>query len=287
MTGGGEPLRNPHLVEMVQAAKNAGCEVVFPRTAPRLTPQVSKQLVEGGLDWISFSIDAVSADLYQAIRRGARFDEVIENVSALRDLIASRRGSGPRMMMVFVMMVGEQRNVHELPAFVELAHSLGVEQVVAKNLDVILKDGDDQRRFFSNTGEPDKEVEQVLAEACSRAEALGIKLRFYPLRRQEVAVCEHNPLQSVFINWEGVVSPCITLSYATSRIFNGKRIQVPCERYGDVRLDDLTAIWENPNYLDFRSFFQARLMQERQAAIDRLLGRRGGPSPPPQAPPSR
>jgi MoaA/NifB/PqqE/SkfB family radical SAM enzyme len=271
-TGGGEPLRNPHLVEMVQAAKNAGCEVGFSTNGTRLTPQVSEQLVESGLDWISFSIDAASAELYQAIRRGARFDEVIENVSALRDLIASRQGRGPRMMMVFVMMVGELRNVHELPAFVELAHSLGVEQVIAKNLDVILKDADDQRRFFSHTAEPDQEIEQVLAEARLRAKTLGIKLRFYSLRPQEVTVCEHNPLQSLFINWEGVVSPCITLSYATSRIFDGKRIQVPCERYGDVRLDDLPEIWEKSDYRDFRSFFEARLLEERQAAIDHLLG---------------
>jgi MoaA/NifB/PqqE/SkfB family radical SAM enzyme len=162
-----------------------------------------------------------------------------------------------------------QRNVHEPPVSLS-SHSLGIEQVVAKNLDVILKRRH-QRRFSTMLGARPR-VEQVLMAAHRRAETLGIKLRLYSLRPQEVTICEHNPLQSLFINWEGVVSPCITLSYATSRIFDGKRIQVPCERYGDVRLDDLPEIWEKSEYRDFRSFFEARLLEERQTVIDHMLG---------------
>ena len=173
--------------------------------------------------------------------------------------------------MVFVMMIGEQQNYHELPDFIDLAHELGVEQIVAKNLDVILKDGDDQRRFFSHDGEPAVEIEAALMDARQRARKHGIGLRFYNLHPEEVAVCEHNPLHSVFVNWEGFVSPCITLCYAEQRFFNGERVHVPCQRFGDIRMETLGEIWDKPAYHQFRRFFENRLRRENQAAIDLML----------------
>ena len=181
-TGGGEPFKHPRLVDMVQAAKKAGCEVGFSTNGTRLVPEVSEQLITLGLDWISFSIDAATPELYERIRQGAHFEKVMGHIAALRDLKQRLASKKPRMMAVYVMMTGEQENYHELPAFIELAHSLGVEQVVAKNLDVILKDGDDERRLFSHTGEPTQAVEAVRAEAQRRAEKVGLGLRFYDLR---------------------------------------------------------------------------------------------------------
>jgi len=272
-TGGGEPLKNPLLVDMVAVAKQAGCNVGFSTNGMRLLPDVSAKLYDLGLDWISFSVDAASQDLYESIRLGGRFQLVMENISALRDLKASRGGHSPRMLMVFVMMVGEQQNYHELPDFISLAHSLGVEQVIAKNLDVILKDGDDERRFFNHAGvETADEIKKTLAEARERAQHLGIGLRFYALNPQEVTICEHNPLQSVFVNWDGMVSPCITLSYAENRIFDGRRVLAPCQRFGDIRSESLQAIWEKPAYKEFRNYYAARLRVEQQATIDYLLG---------------
>jgi MoaA/NifB/PqqE/SkfB family radical SAM enzyme len=272
LTGGGEPLKNPHILEMVRVAKQAGCEVGFSTNGTGMVKALSKQLIQLELDWISFSVDAASNRLYERIRRGAHFQTVIDNISALRDLKQAHQSKVPRMMMVYVMMTGEQENYQELPAFIELSHRLGVEQVVAKNLDVILKDGDDERRLFSHDGQPASEVESCMAEARLCAEKLGIGLRFYAMHPQEVTICEHNPLQSVFINWEGHVSPCITLSYADNRVFDGRRIHVPCQRFGDIRSETLTDIWEKPLYRQFRRFYEARLRVERQATIDHMLG---------------
>ena len=45
-------------------------------------------------------------------------------------------------MRVFVMM---RENYLELPGLIDLAAQLGVARVIAKNLDVILRSGDDGR----------------------------------------------------------------------------------------------------------------------------------------------
>lgn len=275
LTGGGEPLKNPRLLDMVRAAKAAGCRVGFSTNGTNLAARLAAGLLEAGLDWISFSVDAASPALYERIRRGACFEKVRANIAGLRDLRRERPGPALQMMMVFVVMTGDQQNYPELPAFIDLAHSLGVEQVIAKNLDVILKSDDDARRVFSHTGAPAEGVAQAVEQAQARAEALGVKLRLYSLQPQEVTMCEHNPLGSLFFNWEGKISPCITLAYAGERVFDGQRVQVPCQQFGDIRSESLEQIWGQAEYRQFRACYEARLRAERQATLDSLLGGSG------------
>jgi MoaA/NifB/PqqE/SkfB family radical SAM enzyme len=277
LTGGGEPTLSPHLVEMVRLAKEAGCEVGFSTNAVRLTPELSEKLVGLGLDWISFSVDAATASLYERIRQGAKFDTLIGNIRALQSIKKSRNLDAPRMMMVFVMMGAgqpESANFHELPQFIDLAHSLGVEQVIAKNLDVIIKDGDDQRRLFQHDGgsaAQTADVKTALAQAQARARKLGVGLRTYLLQPEEQTICEHDPLHNLFFDWQGNVSPCITLSYAEERFFAGERVHVPCQRFGNINLQTLDDIWSSPAYREFRKAYELRLSWERQALVDAML----------------
>lgn len=285
LTGGGEPLLSPLLPEMVRQAKAAGCTVGFSTNGMRLLPALSEQLVSLGLDWISFSVDAATPETYERIRQGASFEKVTGNIRALHQIKQSAASQVPRMMAVFVMMADPAggpgaggENYRQLPQFIELAYTLGVEQVIAKNLDVILKDGDDERRLFSHDGLPQNEVQRdflsgsVLAQAQRRAHELGIGLRTYLLQPQEQMICEHDPLHNLFFNWQGEVSPCITLSYAEKRVFAGERILVPCQRFGNINQESLQVIWEKPAYQEFRRAFERRRAWNQGALIDVFLG---------------
>lgn len=286
LTGGGEPLLSPILLDMVQAARRAGCTVGFSTNGMRLTPGISEHLVAAGLDWISFSIDAATPALYNQIRQGSSFDLVIANIRSLKEIKASMRKKNPRMMMVVVLMVGsDSTNYHQLPEYIELAHSLGVESVIAKNLDVILKNNDDHRRLFTHNGQPMPEIEAVLAEASRKAQSLGIRLRTYNLQPIEQIICEHDPVRSLYVNWQGYVSPCITLSYAENRVFNGENVFVPCQRFGNVREQSLDAIWNQPEYLAFRNQYINRLRAANHGIVSSMLNGSGDqPTPVPEAP---
>lgn len=268
-TGGGEPTTNPRLPEMVRVAKEAGCEVGFSTNGTLLDRSLAETLVSLGQDWISFSVDGATAETYERIRQGAQFETVIWNIETLCDIRIARGSKTPKMMMVFVMM---HENFHELPVYVELAHELGVEQIIFKNLDVILKDSDDERRLFGHDGPLVAEVEPLIAEAQRRAKKLGIGLRLYALQPQELTICEHDPLHNLFFNWAGYVSPCITLSYAEDRVFDGKRHFVPCQRYGNINEETLEEIWQTVAYQEFRQPYETRVRLERQATIDVLVG---------------
>jgi MoaA/NifB/PqqE/SkfB family radical SAM enzyme len=280
-TGGGEPTINPRLPDMIRVAKEAGCAVGFSTNANRLDDALANALITLGLDWVSFSIDGATAGTYEHIRRGANFARITGLIAALHDLKRARHSPTPRLMAVFVMM---HENYHELPAFIELAQRLGIEQVIAKNLDVILKDGDDERRLFSHDRPPLKELHDVITVAQKRAHDLKVGLRLYALQPQEQSMCEHDPLRNLFFNYEGHVSPCITLSYAENRVFNGERQSIPCQRFGNITTEALDDIWNKPEYREFRRQFEVRGNAARQAMLDLLLSRSQADPPLPAAP---
>ena len=106
--------------------------------------------------------------------------------------------------------------------------------MIAKNLDVIIKDEHDERRVFSDESNPAVEVKEVISSAKELAHKIGLALRVYELQPQERSMCEQNPVRSLFVNWAGNVSPCITLSYTDSRVFGGKRVQVDSQVFGNI-----------------------------------------------------
>ena len=272
LTGGGEPLANPYILEIVRATKEAGCEVGFSTNGTLLTQDVAANLVQMGLDWISFSFDAATKETYHKIRQGSNYGTVIRNIEGLRNHKIQTGSSVPKMMMVFVMMTGAQENYYELPEYIDLAHDLGVEQVVAKNLDVITKDGDYERGLFTHDGTHRPDVETIREQAKKRAVELGVGLRLYELQPRQQVICEQHPVHNLYINWAGDVSPCITLSYAENRVFNGERVHVPCQIYGNVKTESLQEIWDNPAYAAFRNIYANRLRREQESLMQVLLG---------------
>jgi len=52
----------------------------------RLTPEVSEQLIAGGLDELVFSLDGVNPVQADAVRRGGSLDTGIANIRGLPDL---------------------------------------------------------------------------------------------------------------------------------------------------------------------------------------------------------
>jgi MoaA/NifB/PqqE/SkfB family radical SAM enzyme len=255
-TGGGEPLLHPKLLSMIESGKTAGCSVGFNTNGVLLNNELAGELVTLNLDWIAYSIDAATPQTYESIRRGAKFAQVLENISALNSAKEARGSILPLTMAVFVMM---RDNIGELPAFIDLAFQMGIDQVIAKNLDVILKEDDESRRIFTSEDTlPPIEATRAITEAQARAKRHGLVMRVYSLQPEELAICDQDPVHTLFVNWEGWVSPCITLSYARKRIFCGHPIELPIYRFGNVNDEELPDIWNKTAYREFRRVFEAR-----------------------------
>lgn len=78
--GFGEPILYPHLVDAVKYASEIGKRVVTYTNASLLTPDLSLRLLDAGLSEIRFSIEAMDAPVFEALRRPLSFDVVLFNI---------------------------------------------------------------------------------------------------------------------------------------------------------------------------------------------------------------
>ncbi|MFH1140039.1 MAG: radical SAM protein [Pseudomonadota bacterium] len=87
----GEPLLHPGIVEQVEYAKKRGLEVMMNTNAVLLTREMSRRLLQAGLDDIFFSVDSPYPEAYESIRVGAVFNQVIDHIKGFVEL-ADRLG---------------------------------------------------------------------------------------------------------------------------------------------------------------------------------------------------
>ncbi|OPY36120.1 MAG: pyrroloquinoline quinone biosynthesis protein PqqE [Methanoregula sp. PtaU1.Bin051] len=109
----GEPLLHKDLPRMVREAKDAGVlDVYFNTNAVRLTPDVSRRLIEAGLDRISISFEGIEKGVYEKYRIGAHFETVVNNIRQFRKIRDDISGKKPFIRIQTVMvpeMIGREQ----------------------------------------------------------------------------------------------------------------------------------------------------------------------------------
>jgi MoaA/NifB/PqqE/SkfB family radical SAM enzyme len=253
-SGGGEPLLQPNLTEWIAEAKQTGCRVGFLTNGSLLDQETASRMVGAGVDWIAFSADGARAETFESIRKGARFDEFCQNV---RCLTGMRMGKTPRVAFNFVMMPG---NVEQLQEIVQLAAELQVDQVNFKQCDVVR--GGQERKLGLFASKADREVrrhEKALARARKLARKLGVETTAFAFVPDELPVCDQDPRGSLFVRYDGLVSPCINLAIGGPSCFLGEDVVLPAVHYGRLPADDLIAIWKSDLCRSYRDRFEARV----------------------------
>ncbi|MEI6634273.1 MAG: radical SAM/SPASM domain-containing protein [Chlamydiota bacterium] len=89
----GESLLNPRLPEMIRCAKRRGVITRLHTNATMLTGELSREIIEAGLSFISFSLDGFDKAGYESVRTGATWEETVRNIReflAVKDRLGSR-----------------------------------------------------------------------------------------------------------------------------------------------------------------------------------------------------
>ena len=114
----GEPTLNPHLVEMIEYAKEAGVlDVMFNTNATRLDEELSRALISSGLDKFFFSFDSPYCEKYNHIRVGADYNKILGNIRRFMEI---RNEMGSIKPFTRVSMVRMKDNEDEWEDFREL-----------------------------------------------------------------------------------------------------------------------------------------------------------------------
>jgi len=286
LQGWGEPLLHPRLFDMIALAKAAGCRVGLTTNGMGLDAGTARRLLDLELDLLSVSIAGATREIHEGIRATSNFPLILENVRELLRLRAERKSPRPKLELSYLMT---RTNVAELPRAVELAASLGVDELYAINLDYVVIPAHDRLRVFGGSP-PGNGPGRLVDEARERARQVGLAFRAYPLALDEVAVCEAHPAKILFVSCEGWVAPCTYLTLPGQdeipRWFEGKAVTVPVVRFGNVQERDLMDIWDGPAYRDFRERFAARRLALATRALAAVSGgeRATAEIPPPPEP---
>lgn len=91
----GEPLLHKQLIEMIRYAKSKGLKVNISTNCTLLTPSMSEALIKSGLDEILLSFDTVKKELYEDYRRGAKFEQVLNNILTFLEIRKKMKSRKP------------------------------------------------------------------------------------------------------------------------------------------------------------------------------------------------
>lgn len=240
LQGMGEPLMNPNFIPMLEIAASRNASVQFFTNGMLMTPRVSKALVVLPVSQVSVSLDGASAATYESIRRGAQFGQVVANVA---ELVAARRREASRTPCIRLAMVVTRNNADEMPALVSLAHTLGVDEVVATQLKCIAPE-------LSSWCCPDGIIVDAASEASRRARTFGLPFALeFALPHTTKGQAGSTPAKpkrclwpwmSLNITIEGDVTPCAYVSRA-----NGWNL-------GNIFETPFAKIWNGPGYRELR-----------------------------------
>jgi MoaA/NifB/PqqE/SkfB family radical SAM enzyme len=265
LQGLGEPMLHPAFFAMVSFAFKRGIRVSTNSNMTLLDQERAEECVLSGLSWIRASIDGATAETYESIRIGSRFDRVLQNIDFLRRTKMRLRSSRPRMFLVMVVM---KRNVAELKEIVRLAHDCGMEQVFVQHLchDLSVSALPGQYRSMhdfveeqSLAGSDRRMVQSCFNEALAVAGKLKIDLRLphigtlrHPGLRTATKRCDW-PWRSAYFTYDGRAMPCCMIGLPGR--FN----------FGSVAERRFLNIWNGEGYRRFR----AQLASEDPPAVCR------------------
>ncbi len=259
LQGWGEPLLHTNLFDMIKIAKAKGCNVSVTTNGVLLTTDVSERLIKYGMDIVAISISGASKETHESIRMGSKFDHLLINIKAFNNLKQKMRSKTPKLVISFLMT---KTNIEELPEIVNLAKEIGIDEIVATNLDYTPSQLQDDLKAFSYSA-GDNNFKNFIEITIQQAKKIKLPLRIYPLEMEEVVMCEMNPLRIVFISHDGCISPCVYLNMTKRgmipRFFCDSYYEIQRLCFGNISDNDFMVIWESNNYKNFRQAYNNRL----------------------------
>lgn len=252
LQGLGEPMMHPRFFEMVEYATKKSIRVTTNSNLTLLNQKRAEQCVTSGLERLHVSIDGATAQTYDRIRVGSRFEQVVQNLELVLEARQQLGSIHPHLNLVMVVM---QQNLHELPDLVRLAHQWSVEQMFVQHLCHDFGESSlpahyrPMRDFVQSETLLEEDLERVeyyFSEARTVARELGVNLRL-PRTRPRIHPpgtpgqkrCDW-PWSGAYISYQGYAMPCCMVS-TPDRI-----------NFGNIIDQGVDQTWNSESFESFR-----------------------------------
>ena len=236
LQGMGEPLLNKDFIPMLQAGEERGIRMFFNTNGSINDPTKAKQLAQLHRTHMTYSLDGATAETFTQMRKGSRFDRIIENIR----MMTSERKSGSNLVMSAWTVV-TKKNVRELSSIVRLAKQIGLDKITIQPH--LTNWGKEEMLPHTDDIQVDNEPEIFAVElAAAKSVATEVEIEFSV--NESNRFCRDKPCQwmwkSAYIAANGDVVPCSII--ADSNIV----------KMGNVFEQDFQEIWNGEAYQSLR-----------------------------------
>ena len=188
-------------------------------------------LLEAGLDFIYFSVDGATPNVYEKVRVGADFNQVIENIARMVRLSRLYRPE----LQTMINFVIQPENMHQIVEIAQLSARLGVKGITYSYLQ--FPDTPNLNPFDPVM------LKKAYLEAAQAVAGKGIALCLPPIEKVEDAHCLF--LENICNLRDGRILPC----HAKAPGY------CPESRYcdfGTLTQSTLREAWDSPQFVKFR-----------------------------------
>lgn len=233
ISGAGEPLLDPHIIDRIQYAHSKGISTSFYTNATLLTPDKAMELINAeGLVNINVSIDAGNPETYEKIRIGASFLDVCFNIGRFVRIRSQLGKIKPRLS---VWMVAMRENIREIPTLIQTLRNIGVDTLKLHNI----REAEETEGQLIST-EDMKLIKEYKKSAAKQNFILSFgKIPDGNTNKPETRTCV-DPWQTVYVNATGWINPCCYSFWDMSTDF------------GNIFDNNFKEIWNNKSYVRFR-----------------------------------
>jgi MoaA/NifB/PqqE/SkfB family radical SAM enzyme len=172
LTGGGEPLMHPKIMEMIEMIKSKDMHIILFTNGLLLYEKNSHQLVDLGVDKIYWSVQSASTPTWIIQHPGSNEKTFPRVVNQMRELLEYRNSSAKKDPVIVSVNVLSGVNVHEVLDMVDLAVDLGVDELRFQ----IMHYGNEQTDHMMLTSAQIRHLYSLLPEIRDRAHKGGITL---------------------------------------------------------------------------------------------------------------
>jgi MoaA/NifB/PqqE/SkfB family radical SAM enzyme len=267
--GFGEPLLHPNIVEMVIQTKKIGCSVELITNGTLLTKEISKALLEAGIDVLWTSIDGATPESYGDVRLGATLPKVIENLTHLSGMICS--GSTilfGRTAYIYptklgIAFVAMKRNIADLPDVLRLGKRLNVQNYIVTNVLPYTREMCEDVLYNNIVDIADR---PGLTLPCLDTGKVPLDPLYREVDRiiwtdgssgNNINRCPFITRGAAAIGWNGGLSPCLPLLHTSSCYIRSIKHVSKSWSVGNIKDLPLDKIWNAPEHLAFRERVQA------------------------------
>lgn len=264
--GVAEPMSHKDIVKMVKMSKELGVRVELISNGSLLDEDKVEGLLLAGLDMLWVSIDKAHSDSTGKIFGKDKADKTEKNLFEFRRL-KEKINPDAELGIAFVAM---KSNIDEFPNIIDIATVMGASEIKVSNLipyteemqDEILydrsiscgafrDDASQYKRKLINLPIMDFElIPQNVMTSIMRSWS-DIKLGKNKIDR-DAGHCMFIQDDSLFIRWDGEVSPCIALLHNNKTYIQNVERKIRHCSYGNIKNEKLKNIWEKEEYSSFR-----------------------------------